>query len=82
MPQAGPQDWLISAGDPAHYVRATVTVPRLFSDCVSVAETIKTVKKVVNKSSENVSNFRSFGTTLTDDKTGNVHARYYSGAFV
>ena len=45
MPQAGPQDWLISAGDPAHNVRARIAVPRLFTDCVSVAETIKIIYK-------------------------------------
>ena len=41
MPQAGPHDWLMSAGDPAHNGRARIAVPRLFIDCVSVAETTK-----------------------------------------
>jgi hypothetical protein len=34
----GPRDWLRSAGDQAHNGRGIITVPRLFNDCVSVAE--------------------------------------------
>jgi len=45
MAQAGLQDWLISAGDPAHNGRARITVPRLFTDCVSVTEVIKIIHK-------------------------------------
>jgi hypothetical protein len=64
----GPQDWLISACDPAHIGRAIITVPRLFNDCVSVAEVANYYRKIANKSFENVSQLRYFGTTETNDK--------------